>query len=458
MKTQDVFFEMECLTEESRPLSGLLLQKKWFKKSDKRYLGQAIIDFININKKNFEFLNVTPFIVGEGNNLSIRFRSDKYIGAIPLKSPDTGKQIGDFIVQPRFLSSRISTDYIELIYLLKSEIQPEFLNTSPLSSGDKIKPPLFYDSLIFVDLLFKTVISNWRKFKSLQKIYDFPKSDIDWDKYIEQEWNPSFKLKYPCHDNILSINHIEFSTLKYVFDLAKKEIFSIKTPPKLRKMVEAKVNLIEKYLELIQPIQVNIITLKNSDPIIVKRTKEQANKVLNFNLRTSKAWRIDFSLVFEKFVQLIFNKVALRFGGVVLSNYKFKRRSYDYPSWSLSHLEPDIVLKKDDFMVMVDAKYKSNIYNMKNPSNILKDEHRKDLHQLIAYTSFENLKNRIGVLCYPSSKPVNYQLNYHNPLNNLNLILLIFGIPLEKDSIYESEKNIYKEVAGLYKTEIIGNK
>ena len=35
-KSLDVFCEIPCLTEQSRQLSGIVLQKKWFKSADKR--------------------------------------------------------------------------------------------------------------------------------------------------------------------------------------------------------------------------------------------------------------------------------------------------------------------------------------------------------------------------------------------------------------------------------------
>jgi 5-methylcytosine-specific restriction endonuclease McrBC regulatory subunit McrC len=46
--------------------------------------------------------------------------------------------------------------------------------------------------------------------------------------------------------------------------------------------------------------------------------------------------------------------------------------------WSLSYLEPDIVIMKNELEIIVDAKYKSHLFNLKGATEELKEEHRKD--------------------------------------------------------------------------------
>ena len=93
----DVFCEIACLTERSTLLNGTALQKKWFKTADKRIIGQYLQKFVSYNSNLFDFLGVQPTVVGTDKNTSLVFRSSAYIGSIPLRSSDTGKQIGDFV-------------------------------------------------------------------------------------------------------------------------------------------------------------------------------------------------------------------------------------------------------------------------------------------------------------------------------------------------------------------------
>ena len=115
----NVFFEMPCLIEKSQSLSGFLLSKKWFKGADRRYLAESLQKFVEYNKELFDFLEVTPRIEGSGKSVSLNFRSDRFIGAIPLRAPDTGKQIGDFVVRPRYTSANDQfSEYVEIVKLL----------------------------------------------------------------------------------------------------------------------------------------------------------------------------------------------------------------------------------------------------------------------------------------------------------------------------------------------------
>lgn len=63
-KPLDVFYEIPCLTEQSKQLSGIALQKKWFKSADKRIIGQYLQKFIDYNSVQFKFLGVQPYILG----------------------------------------------------------------------------------------------------------------------------------------------------------------------------------------------------------------------------------------------------------------------------------------------------------------------------------------------------------------------------------------------------------
>jgi hypothetical protein len=148
----DVFCEIPCLTERSKSLKGIALQKKWFKAADKRIMGQYLQKFIVYNKRYLDFLGVSPFITGSDQDISICFRSSNFIGAIPLRSPDTGKQIGDFVVTPKFSGKDRYSDYIKIVNLLKREINPETIDSKPLASGRIFQPPLYLEAFKFIGI------------------------------------------------------------------------------------------------------------------------------------------------------------------------------------------------------------------------------------------------------------------------------------------------------------------
>lgn len=445
MNSQDnIFLEISCLTEKSQLISGLFLAKKWFKNADRRYLAEHLQKFIDYNKNNFNFLEVTPIIEGSGKSVSLSFKSDRFIGAIPLRSPDTGKQIGDFVVKPRYTSATDQfSEYVELVDLLKSEMLPEFKQSIPLLSQNNMRPPLYLEAIKFVNLFQKAIKVKWSKFQTTKRIYRYPKSQVNWKKYIEKQFDPEKRLLFPCNDNILSKFHNDFFELKYVYSIARGEITSFRTPLNIKSQYHEVLTYLDNALYDFPEKQANDLKIHLSDPILIKRLKEQGNKILKRNFKEIPSWRIDFSLLFEKYVQFIFNQISLEIGAIQLNNYKIRRSSHFSPLWSLNYLEPDIMLMKNNLDIVIDAKYKSHLFNLKSTTEQLKEEHRKDVHQLLAYTAFTKNKNKVGVLCYPYSEQYISELDYIFPFSNTTSKIVLLGIPLNKSKLSDLKKLIF---------------
>ena len=233
-KSLDVFCEIPCLTEKTVPLRGIVLQKKWFPQADKRYIGQHLQKFVDYNSEVFNFLGVTPCIIGFDQNSSIVFRTSQFIGSIPLRSPSTGKQIGDFVVAPRHIGKNRYEDYIEILNLLDNEISPQVIDSLPLASGRNFRPPMYLEAAKFIFILEEMTRRTWKKFNRIEKIIDEPKGQINWNKYIQTEFKAENKLHFPAGKNILSELHTEYSYIRYVFDLCKLELLSANTPLRIK--------------------------------------------------------------------------------------------------------------------------------------------------------------------------------------------------------------------------------
>lgn len=445
-KSLDVFCEIPCLTEETTPFKGIVLLKKWFPSADKRYLVQHLQKLIDYNSEVFCFLGVTPHVIGSDQRSSIAFRTSQFIGAIPLRSPETGKQIGDFIVTPKYSGRDRYEEYIEILNLLGSEISPETTNSLPLSSGRNFRPPMYLEAIKFILTLEELIKRPWRKFDKIEKNTSEPKGQINWNKYIQTEYKAENKLCFPVSKNILSEFHAEYSQIRYVFDLCKVELLSANTPLKIKLNIKNKLDYLGEKLYEHLPLKTNLLQIRFSDSPAVRYCKIQANRILDFNFTDSTAWRVDFADVFEKFVQSVFKEVAKESGSRLSVNHKLDGYSLRQYAWELSHLEPDAILQKGMATVFIDAKYKSHLYNKYGSSEILKEEHRRDLHQLLAYTSFSKTKTKFGLLCYPSQEIELKEIKYLNSLNQTSSNIKILGLPLNKNSISEAKSLLLNEL------------
>lgn len=445
-KPLDVFFEMPCLTEQSKQLGGVALQKKWFKSADKRIIAQYLQKFIAYNAEQFKFLGVQPYIIGSDQTTSLAFRSSGFVGSIPLRASDTGKQIGDFVVMPRFTGRDRFEDYIEILNLLGTEISPEVIDSLPLVSGKNFRPPLYLEAVKFIKSLEMLTLRPWRKFDNVEKVSHQPAGQVNWKKYINNEFKVENRLQFPVRSNVLSEFHREYAEIRYVFDICKSELLSANTPQRIKNTLRNRLSFLDERLYHHKPKSTNDITIRFSDQPTVKACKEQANRILNFNLVDSTAWRVDFSDVFEKFVQYIFKEAAKETGGRVYSNFKFRSRTSKDYAWELKHIEPDAIFQKENLLVFIDAKYKSNLYNKFDQSEILKEEHRRDLHQIMAYSSFSRTDTKYGFLCYPSDQIEIKSIRYRNGINETTMTIIILGVPLRKDSINETKRLLINEL------------
>lgn len=454
MNQSKVFVSAPCLTERSSTFTSQDLAKKWFKNCDKRYLDRTVQDFLQINQELLKFLGVTPILEGTGNDLRLNFKTDKFVGAIPLRSPVNGLVFADFIIYPRFMhyAQENTNDYVGLVNLLKEDITPEFVNSPNLTTKDQIKPPLYYDCIKYINSLLEVTRINWVKFNNRQENFPYPKGQIIWREYFKNEWNPKNRIIYPCQINFLEKHHSGLQEFFYVFLLAKEIISNQSTPAKLRYSIQSKIELLDNFFQMMVPKKCSNMKISNSDPVIVKKAKSLANIVLRSNSTETKAWRVDFSIIFERYIQFLFEKVSNKAGWKRFNNIKYLRSARNYPVWSLSYFEPDLVLRKDESLITIDAKYKSHFFNMDSLSESLREDHRSDIHQIAAYCGFHRSDTKIGFLCYPSNHFESRKLFYKDFFSYSGIKIYLFGIPIT----FQNIKVIEKELEGLF-YEIIHN-
>ncbi|MCF8370784.1 MAG: hypothetical protein K9H64_04120 [Bacteroidales bacterium] len=449
---KDVFYEMPCLTESSPIINGQVIRRKWFKYADKRHIGQYLYKFIQYNHSALSFLGVTPSIIGSDQNIGISFRTTEFIGAIPLRAPDTGKQIGDFIVSPRFIGKDRYTDYIEILNVLDAEINPSFIDSLPLTSGRNYRPPDYLEAIKFIESLEALLKMKWNKFDVSTKYSSNPSGQIKWKQYIDNSYKVEQTIKFPTRKNILHEKHIEYSQIRYVFDLSKDILKSTNTPQSIKLTISNRLDSITEKLHFLNPIETSNIQIRAFDNPSVKKCKEHANKILNKLVSESTAWRVDYSDVFEKLVQRVFIESTKLIGGRLLCNQKIKSQLNNKYSWELKYLEPDAIFQKGNNIFYIDAKYKSHLFNKYDQSRTLKEDHRKDLHQIIAYSSFNILLNKVSFLCFPSNRIEIKDTTYINSLNNSNITIKLVGIPIKKDYLEDAAKMIASEINNIVRT------
>ncbi len=113
--------------------------------------------------------------------------------------------------------------------------------------------------------------------------------------------------------------------------------------------------------------------------------------------------------------------------------------------------------QKENLLVFIDAKYKSNLYNKFDNSETLKDDHRHDLHQIMAYSSFSKTDFKYGFLCYPSDQLELKAIKYKNGINEVTNTVIVMGIPLKKSTVNDAKRMLISELNEIEKRTTVPN-
>ena len=437
-----------CMAEaKAFDLSSL---KRNLQYRDRNAMESEVLKFQYKNKTMLEFLGISTSVRREGSyggEVSLFLQSSNYAGAIPTVLP-SNLQGGDLQVYPRFGNGPEEgmAQLTELLRLLNQTVSVEYCDSLPLKTKLQLQPPLYNEALKYLDLFHEALGIKWRKFRVSERIHSMPRGGTKWNKYANQYANPAMRLRFPSRDNILTTNHPEWQELRYVFDLAVKELRNPQAPARIREQCKDLIRACEQRVSDVQPRQTRSVHIHVSDPAPIKVLKEQATVILSRQVTEPIAWRIDIAEVFERYVQYVLEK-AMAGRMSLYSNPQIHGQGI--PSWGPQYLEPDILLRDDKLLLVADAKYKANMYQLNRSSAILKETFRHDLHQVLGYCSFAPQRNKLAIICYPynaEEEVVFHPLSYRERGFSVNNTVLLVGLCFEAGRVEKTIQQFKEKI------------
>lgn len=415
--------------------------KSW-RWGDNRYLETIMQRFIVLNQKNLNYLGITASVIEQNSRPAIQLCTSKFIGAIPIFSPANGKPCGDLTVAGRF-----GENAAELITFLDDSIRPEYSDEFLLTLDSQMTPPIFIECCKYIDTYLEADRFKWRKFDNVIKVEPKPSGSTLWGEYAQRvASNPLDFNRFKNKSNILSTNHTEWNQLNYVLRLAMSELESACVPLRTRVAYAERISHLKKKLQSADVEYTLVVKQRMSDPLVIKRLKVLANQILQNKSYEKLAWRMDFAEFFERYVQYILQQVAQKKGVRSVNNPHYSISIKRSPAWGLSYLEPDVVVHHESKQIIIDAKYKSHIFNWDNESVELRDTFRHDLHQILAYCSFSSAANKEAIIIYPYVDFTVHKMAISNPLTHIENKVYLVGLPVDRNKITEVESELGKVI------------
>jgi hypothetical protein len=138
-------------------------------------------------------------------------------------------------------------------------------------------------------------------------------------------------------------------------------------------------------------------------------------------------WSMSMDEFFEAWAETVLAAVARKIGGILRTARQ--RQTVTPLSWdppylgSQKSLVPDLVLEREDQTIIVDAKYKEHWEEMQrnrwtNLDEEIRERHREDLLQVLAYANLSNRERTTVCLVYPCQEETWKSLRERNMLFN----------------------------------------
>ena len=403
------------------------LNKAWG--CDKRYGLNALQRFIFINRRALDYLEIKAWIDILGNAPYLKLQTSQFAGSVPVMSPKNGKPCGDLCIGGRFCE-----DIAELLPMVDEYLRPEYNELLPCLSSSAFEQPIYLECCKFIDKWVDVEKTCWCKFEVLNKIENKPSNGTRWEEYALSSCDPNKIFDYSNRTSKQTSTHKEFCQLISVLKMCFNELKGSHTPMCTKFAYSNKIERLQTKYRDVTGANIEKFIEYPFEPIAIKEAKRIANVIITNKRCNNKAWRIDYSELFERYVQYVFGEVAKMRNAKSVCNPHFQIYGQS-PFWVPRYLEPDLVLVSGNTQYVIDAKYKSHMFNKNSCSTELKDIFRHDLHQILAYCSLNNMPTKKAVLVYPFNDFCFRQLTIKSHLTSSISDVYLVGIPFKKGKI-----------------------
>jgi hypothetical protein len=352
----------------------------------------------------------------DGSGVDLVVRTGTTIGAVPLISPTTGRPDYGLVVKPRFDWRGIGPMLAEMGW----RIVPATLPLPMLPRSDRKIPPWVLATIVLFRL--EAMLNQLeRRFEMTESIRTAPRGSVDWPSYVTQQMSRAQFLSVPCRfpdlrDDRALKAAIRFTLQKQLVGLAGQRLAGTF----VLRLIELCQSLIDRVrdvaprepgpLELDGWLRGPLKTTQFRDGLQAIEWTVDDRGLAGLSDLQGLPWAMSMETFFEAWSETVLVDVARLIGGTVRSGRQ--RQTIAPLVWeppylgSQKYLLPDLVLERGDTTVIVDAKYKEHWEEMQvrrwgEMEDDLRERHRADLLQVLAYANLSTAPRIVVCLAYP---------------------------------------------------------
>ncbi len=372
--------------------------------------------FIAQNKGILNSFGTTAELAYDGQHVDLVFTTGTKVGAIPLLSPTSGKADYGLVIKPRFGWSGLGMMLGEMGW----KVLPTLLKLPLLPRSDRKVPPWVLSTVILAS--FKVLLNNLvRKFDFCDAELPAPRGNVNWLQYANTKITAGKFLEVPCRYPDLSEDHelkaaIHFTLLKQLASLQSQRTAGVA----VLKLITICQSLLEqvRHIPPKQPAARLLdfwyrVPYKNEvfrDGIQTMEWAIEERGLAGLADQQGLPWVMCMEQFFEAWLETVVTGVSKKIGGIVRVGRKMETvtsLNWEPPYYgSQKYILPDIVLERESETIIFDAKYKGHWEELNHTKwgdidSIIKESHRADLLQVLAYSTAFNTQRIISCLVYP---------------------------------------------------------
>lgn len=401
--------------------------------SDPSREAQLAHHFIQQNGQTLAQFGIGARVDFDGHRVSIVFQAGSQIGAFPLISPISGRADVTLIVRPRFGWSGLGRS----LGASGFKVVPQILSLPLLPKTEREIPDWVLSATILPRL--RAMLDQLaRRFELVETVRAAPHGQVKWESYVTQKLPLMKFLDVPCRYPDLRSNRELYAAIHYVL---RKQLASLESQRHAGMIVIELMKICMTLLRVVEGVSPMQPTRKQLDswfrvPLASKSFVDGLDAITWSTEETGLGgltdwrglpWVMSMEQFFEAWVETVLQRFTRRYGGQLRVG---RRRETITPiAWerpflgSQKFLLPDLVIAQEDRTIFVDAKYKDHWEVLQHQrwsdlENELRERHRDDLLQVLAYSTLSDNKATTVCLAYPCNVDTWVSLKERGMVNN----------------------------------------
>ncbi len=374
--------------------------------------------FISQNRPLLELLEVSVRRDYDGTDVRLLIESNSAVGAVPLVSPFTAKPDYGLVVQPRFPWPGIGPMLAEMGWL----VSPTPLRLPLLKRSERRVPPWVLSFMVLARL--RSLLDRLeRRFEFTAQERLAPKGTVFWQQYATRNLPRGQFLAVPCaFPDLRDDRHLK-GAIRFTIE---RQLQSLETQREQGAFVHRLIALAESLLFKVRAVPARRPSPRDIDVWLRRPLRSdvlfEGLQAIDWTIEERGLaglsdlegipWTMPMELFFEAWVETVLRGVAMRTGGRLRAGRKRETMSplaWEPPySGSQRSLVPDLMLELDGCTLVIDAKYKRHWEELQQgrwaaKEDTLREEHRQDLLQILAYANLAEAALVVCCLVYPCS-------------------------------------------------------